>query len=224
LTEPDPVNAYAGEDVLVYYGYTPMSSTQLSASGGVTYSWSPVEGLDDPNIANPIANPTVTTIYTVTVTDQDGCTGTDDVMVEVMDVRCGKKMNKVLVCHNDNTICISENAVAAHLNHGCYLGYCDGFKMGDVVAEINTGIKVNAFPNPFQEHCQIDLTTYEPTSLNIQIYDSQGRLHANIFEGNVEAGEYTYQYNEPSTLCKKGIYLLVIKSNSEVKTYKLLRN
>ncbi len=224
LTEPDPVIAYAGEDAVVYYGYEPMASTQLSASGGVSYSWSPVDGLDDPTIANPIANPTETTIYTVTVTDQDGCSNTDDVMVEVIDVRCGKKMNKVLVCHNNNTICISKNAVAAHLNHGDYLGNCSGNKMGEIVQNIDTEINVNVFPNPFAGHFQIELTTNKPASINIQIYDLQGRLYATIFDGNVETGVNTYLYDGNSTLNKKGIYILRVTSDSEVTTYKLIRN
>lgn len=40
----------------------------LSASGGTSYQWSPTTGLSNPNIANPVACPTSTTTYTVTVT------------------------------------------------------------------------------------------------------------------------------------------------------------
>jgi len=43
------------------------TSVQLSASGGTSYRWFPETGLSDPNIANPIASPTVTTLYTVQV-------------------------------------------------------------------------------------------------------------------------------------------------------------
>ncbi|MGQ0828728.1 MAG: DUF7948 domain-containing protein [Bacteroidota bacterium] len=42
-------------------------SAQLNASGGFKYSWSPTTGLNDPNIPNPIATPTVTTSYTVNI-------------------------------------------------------------------------------------------------------------------------------------------------------------
>lgn len=40
----------------------------LSASGGISYSWAPSTGLSNPNFQNPIANPTVSTQYSVTVT------------------------------------------------------------------------------------------------------------------------------------------------------------
>ncbi|MFT3679576.1 MAG: sugar-binding protein [Ferruginibacter sp.] len=43
------------------------SAVQLSASGGTGgYIWSPATGLNNPNIANPVATPTTTTTYTVT--------------------------------------------------------------------------------------------------------------------------------------------------------------
>lgn len=41
------------------------SSIQVTASGALSYSWSPSTGLSASNIANPIANPTSTTTYTV---------------------------------------------------------------------------------------------------------------------------------------------------------------
>lgn len=43
------------------------SGLQLSASGGYAYSWSPVTGLSNPNVANPVADPDSTTTYTVTI-------------------------------------------------------------------------------------------------------------------------------------------------------------
>ncbi len=66
-------------DTLVCVG-TPV---QLWASGGATYVWSPATGLSNPNIANPIATPNSTTLYTVTVTSADGCTGTEQVTVNI---------------------------------------------------------------------------------------------------------------------------------------------
>ncbi len=39
----------------------------LNASGGDNYAWSPATGLSDPNVSNPIANPQVPTLYTVSV-------------------------------------------------------------------------------------------------------------------------------------------------------------
>ena len=51
---------------------TPISAVASNGTGGpYTYVWTPAAGLDNPNIANPIATPGATTVYTVTV--NDGC-------------------------------------------------------------------------------------------------------------------------------------------------------
>jgi gliding motility-associated-like protein len=59
------------------------ASTQLSASGATTYSWSPSAGLSDANIANPTANPFTTTTYVVTAAN-GSCVTTDSVTVTVL--------------------------------------------------------------------------------------------------------------------------------------------
>lgn len=58
-------------------------STQLDlVSNATQYVWTPATGLSNPNIHNPVANPTVTTTYTVTAT-LGRCTATDEVIVNV---------------------------------------------------------------------------------------------------------------------------------------------
>lgn len=73
------VIANAGENIAICNG----DNTQLSATGGVTYTWLPTNGLSDPNISNPIANPTSTTTYTVFITNVNGCTDSDDITITV---------------------------------------------------------------------------------------------------------------------------------------------
>ncbi|MGB1316924.1 MAG: hypothetical protein ACPG5W_01890, partial [Flavobacteriales bacterium] len=69
----------AGADTEICTG----ESTQLQATGGVSYSWNPATGLDDALIDNPTFSGTTTTTFTVTVTDANGCTNTDDVTITV---------------------------------------------------------------------------------------------------------------------------------------------
>jgi hypothetical protein len=75
----------AGNDTLI----PPGDSVQLGITGrpDVFYSWSPATGLNNPNIANPMATPGISTTYTLTITDtnQLACTSvfTDTVKVLV---------------------------------------------------------------------------------------------------------------------------------------------
>jgi hypothetical protein len=118
--------ANAGVDTNIVYGYGSNCTTLTgTATGGVapyTFSWSP--GGTTPNNASTVVCPTVTTTYTLTVTDSQGCSRTDNVTVCVQDVRCGNKMDKVKVYHKEKEICIAAAAVDAHLKHGDNLGSC----------------------------------------------------------------------------------------------------
>src|SRR5688572_4239481 len=76
------VQAFAGNDTVIIAGLP----LQLKATGGVTYQWSPATGLDNPNIAGPIAsldgNPEYVT-YMVKVSDQAGCFDTSSITIRV---------------------------------------------------------------------------------------------------------------------------------------------
>lgn len=58
-------------------------SVTLNAGGGSTYAWSPATGLSSITVANPVASPTQTTLYTVIVTNSNNCTDTASVDVQV---------------------------------------------------------------------------------------------------------------------------------------------
>ncbi len=61
------------------------TGTTLTATGGTTYQWSPATGLSGTTIANPVANPTVTTTYTVKVYDATAtCPAINSVKITVL--------------------------------------------------------------------------------------------------------------------------------------------
>ncbi|HEY2798182.1 MAG TPA: right-handed parallel beta-helix repeat-containing protein [Thermoanaerobaculia bacterium] len=59
------------------------NSTLLNGSGGVSCSWSPTAGLSDASVCAPSASPTITTVYTLTVTAANGCLSTNAPTVTV---------------------------------------------------------------------------------------------------------------------------------------------
>lgn len=80
-------NTYGCKDtsahVITLNGFTPVAvsgvvtqceqdTVQLSASGGIIYSWQPTQYLSNSTISNPLAFPPATTIYTVTISTING--------------------------------------------------------------------------------------------------------------------------------------------------------
>jgi gliding motility-associated-like protein len=59
---------------------------QLTASGGVSYQWSPPTWLDDPLSDHPTACPEDTIMYYLTGTDQNGCSNMDSTIIYVVGV------------------------------------------------------------------------------------------------------------------------------------------
>ena len=79
LVNPAPVAVTSFKTVTICTG----DATQLSASGGTLYSWTPAAGLSGTLVSNPIASPAITTQYVVTVSNQFACADTAAVLVNV---------------------------------------------------------------------------------------------------------------------------------------------
>jgi gliding motility-associated-like protein len=84
--------ANAGSDIIKCEGETVMfnlpnngvsTNPNQNGTGPYTYSWEPVEGLSDPTVLNPECSVTATTTYTLTVTDANGCSDTDQMNVSI---------------------------------------------------------------------------------------------------------------------------------------------
>lgn len=70
ITVLDPLKIITGfQEATICEG----NSIELSASGGGTYEWTPIEGLSDPHASNPTATPSENTTYRVAVSN-GGCT------------------------------------------------------------------------------------------------------------------------------------------------------
>jgi len=195
--------ANAGADKTVIYGYGSNCVTlDGSASGGMapySYSWSPYS--DASNNASLKVCPATTTTYTLTVTDKNGCSRTDDVTVNVNDVRCGNKMDKVQVTHNGEVICVAKEAAPAHLNHGDIIGSAE---LSPVVTATNKAtqneisahsqLKISNYPNPFVNSTQIKYGLSADGTAMIKLYDISGKEVATLLNEYKKAGEYTLDF------------------------------
>ncbi len=76
-------------------------SISLTASGAVTYSWSPAVGLSCVTCSDPIASPLTTTTYTVIGTDTNGCIDSARVMVNVV--------SRPVIVVADRDVCLGDS-------------------------------------------------------------------------------------------------------------------
>lgn len=67
----------------------PGGSFIANVYNGISYNWSPSEGLNCTNCPNPTITPDSTTTYYVNVMDDNGCTGSDSMIVTVK-LLCGE--------------------------------------------------------------------------------------------------------------------------------------
>jgi gliding motility-associated-like protein len=79
------INAYADEDTLINGEST---SLHVSPSSGYVITWLPSTGLSNAASSDPIATPSTTTDYIITVTDAQGCSKSDTVKITVIDFIC----------------------------------------------------------------------------------------------------------------------------------------
>ena len=165
----------------VYPAYTPASSLTLvtavsGGSGPYSYNWS------NGSIASAVSvSPVITTQYSVTVQDQNGCTGTASKTVNVMDIAGGKKGDKIVLCHNGNTITIDNSAVAVHLGHGDMLGSCPEKKGGvslrsAIMEEHRDGFVVKVSPNPSPNYFELKIEGNTGNKVKVSVYDLLGRV------------------------------------------------
>lgn len=80
---PNPVAVVSNDTTII-----PGVSVMLMASGGISYSWSSAAGLSCSVCSDPVATPSVTTTYYVTVIDANGCATIDSITISILETPC----------------------------------------------------------------------------------------------------------------------------------------
>ncbi|GGA82805.1 hypothetical protein GCM10008015_24470 [Flavobacterium palustre] len=142
------LNSAVDEKNTIYVGYgaTSLNITATPAGGTVpyTYQWST-------NQTSQSISVSAAGTYTVIVTDAKGCQTTAYIEVKTLNVQCGNSNDKVMVCHNNQVICVSSNSVQSHLDHGDKLGSCavaNKEVSKSLITDGDTTEDVVVYPNP----------------------------------------------------------------------------
>lgn len=83
-------------------------SDTLTASGALTYAWTPAAGLNTTTGATVVATPTVTTTYYVTGYDANNCSDTDSITLEVNASPIVSITGDTVICAGDSTMLLTS--------------------------------------------------------------------------------------------------------------------
>ena len=207
----------------VYPAYAPASSLTLTTnvSGGTgpyTYNWS------NGSTATAITvSPLVTTSYSVTVQDKNGCPGMASKTVTVMNIADGKKGDKIIVCHKGrNSLSIAVPAVSAHLGHGDMLGSCtDGEESVTITKSITEeqagDLSLRALRNPSATYFDIQVNGNAGNKAQLKVYDLMGRV---IESRSSLQGAQTLRIG---AYYKPGIYMVELIQGKQKQMIRLLK-
>lgn len=228
MTAANPVEICSGES-------TQLNAYAMGGSGEYTYDWMPEESLNDPNIANPIATPAVTTTYYVVVDDgETSVTGEITVVVNAIPEQPTISQNgAVLVSSSsDGNQWYDSNGMIPGANAQSYTptstdnyyvivtsgAGCES-EPSDSYYFIYTGLiefkedqKVNIYPNPYGEQFTLDYTLSSRSDVHVYLYNSFGQMLSVIEEDNSKlAGNYRLLID--ASRYNTGIYYLKIETN-----------
>ena len=183
------INQTAESKNTLYVGYGPSSFTiPVTPNGGTapyTYNWS--NGQSSAAIVVSTAG-----TYSVIITDAIGCQTSASIDINVVNVQCGNSGNKVMICHNGQELCVSSNAVQAHLNHGDKLGSCNNTPASSIFEN------VTIFPNPVETALNVkvdkvydgaELTVYDILARKVKSEPLTSAMQQ-ITLGNLNTGAY----------------------------------
>ncbi len=237
IEEPSEILITLDDCNTVYFGYDPAACVILesSVSGGTpgyNYLWSTGETTESIEVC-----PETNTIYSLEITDSNGCVVSENTFVESFDIRCGKNLNKVLITHippgnnsNPQEVCIHPDSVLDHIDggpdhDGCHLGpigteECTGFIIGNPSVEsrsLSSNIKYSIYPNPSNDLLNIELLNNTSENTIIRLTDLDGKL---MFESQIRNNSLSIDVSNFAS----GVYfLLVLENNKESHVQRVVR-
>lgn len=188
--------------------------------------------LDNDGVLNEVDNCPLVANPSQTDTDGDGegnaCDNDDDSDGRDDWYDCDpldRNNDKVLVCHNGQTICVSWNGwINGHKKHGDELGPCSSNRpitsargSEKVDTEISEKrLSITAFPNPTRNNFILNVKGVSIEPITIRIFDQLGREMVSIKSSADKA--YAFGENFPT-----GHYIIRVTQDDKTETLKLVK-
>lgn len=133
---------------------------------------------------------------------------------------CGNKGNKALICHKGKEICISQDDVEDHLDHGDVLGRCP-LKAARATTTEGKGFpeQLRAFntPNPASVSTKIFYELPVDGHVTIKVFDMLGRVITTLVDADMKVGYHNKEFNVSAF--QKGLYYYHITVTAKNKIW-----
>ncbi|MEJ8757626.1 putative Ig domain-containing protein [Pontibacter sp. H259] len=160
--------------------------------------------------------------YTIKLMAEDkwhhnGGLAEQELYLKVTDPSCGDNNEKVLVCHNGQTICIPASKVEEHLAHGCYVGSCDPLIPSEIIET-----ELIAYPNPLQAVATLEFTLPAAGKYSLELLTINGQKLSVLQQGSGTKGQYFMQEISTAVL-KPGLYFIRLITDGGVQHVKVVK-
>lgn len=219
-------------------------STQLNASGGVSYVWESNTDLSSTTIGNPYASPVSDSWFYVSGTDANGCSNSDSVLVVVNPLPAQPNITFVQANHTIVTNNTSGNVwyfngavisgqtgqvINATANGDYWVIYTDGngcaSMSSDTVTVQDIGVgeewwsaALQLSPNPASSLVYLDFSVSHPCAVEVELINAVGQV---ISTTPIQANGQVHQALNISGI-PAGVYLVRIHSGNQVLTRRLV--
>lgn len=190
--------ANAGPDIGICIG----DSTTLAGSGGGTYAWAGNSIVSGGATASPVVNPTQTTNYVVTVTDQFGCTNTDNVQVTINAIPTINAGPDAFICGTGTTLTASGGQ-NYQWSPVVGLGSPNAASTSANPANTTTYVVVSQDVNGCESSDSLIVTVYPPLTVSASVADSicpGGAAPVSATAGGGDGGTYSYTWSPAAGL------------------------
>lgn len=174
--------------------------TPLLVTGADTYVWTPSSSLDDPNIANPNANPDTTQMYIVTATDSNMCVNSDTVTINVFRISTIP----------DTALCLGDSVqLDVFGSPGIVYNWTPSAELSDnsianpwATPSATTTFTVSVADNDGcndQADVEVTILTIPTTSFSYEVEPACEGIYVELTNTSTDADSYVWTFNNDST-------------------------
>lgn len=224
----------AGADQAICLGDTLTLGGNPTGPLNASYLWNNSSSLNLNQVSNPISSPTITTNYTVVVTDQLGCTNTDDITVTVNSIDTTVSINGLLLTANQinakyNWLDCNNNYLPINDTNRTFNAIVNGNYAVEIISNgcidtsacipiISVGVPIHQsnvfgfYPNPTSGKVCFSINN----SHRFEVFNMRSKL---VLEGVLTTSNNSIDLTEFSD----GIYYLKVDIKDQTKVLKIVK-